>query len=109
MHIVSISKIYFDYINTKKKRIEGRLNTGKYSTFKKGDEIKFICGGDFIDTKIKKIRRYKSFEEYLSMEGLHRTLPNTKTINDGVNIYRQFYSEENEKRFGILAIHIKKI
>jgi ASC-1-like (ASCH) protein len=40
-------------------------------------------------------------------EGLKRTLPNIKTLNEGVNIYYQYYSKEQEKEFGILAIYIK--
>jgi ASC-1-like (ASCH) protein len=50
---------------------------------------------------------YSSFQEYFSQEGLKRTLPNVSTIEDGVNIYRQYYSESLEQEFGILAIHFK--
>ena len=59
--------------------------------------------------KIKKINKYDTFEDYLSQEGLKRTLPGTKTINDGIDIYHKFYTKEQEKEFGILAISIKII
>ena len=36
-------------------------------------------------------------------------LINIKTINDGVNIYRQFYSKKDEEKYGIIAIKIKII
>jgi ASC-1-like (ASCH) protein len=33
----------------------------------------------------------------------------TITIDDGIAIYRQFYSEEKEREYGVLAIKIKII
>ena len=49
------------------------------------------------------------FEEYLSMEGLRKTLPLVKTIKEGCNIYYQYYTREQEQQYGILAIYVKKI
>ena len=109
MNTISVNNIYFNYIKNNKKTIEGRLNTGKFSTFKKGDKLKIVNGDDYIIVKIRKIKKYLSFEEYLSQEGLKRTLPNIKTIKDGINIYYNFYTKENEDKYGILAIYIKKI
>ena len=96
-------------LKIKKKTIEGRLNTDKYSLFKKGELLKIINDNEYIIVKIRKLIKYSSFEEYLSLEGLKRTLPNIKTINDGINIYHQFYSKENEMKYGVLAIYMKKI
>ena len=59
--------------------------------------------------KIIKIVNYKSFREYLTQEGLKRTLPSIKTLDEGVNIYYQYYTKENEDKYGILAIYIKLI
>ena len=109
MHEITVKEPYFYYIKKRKKTIEGRLNTGKFSLFKKDDILKIINGDNYVIVKIKKIKKYSSFEEYLSQEGLKRTLPNIKTINDGVNIYHKFYSQENENKYGVLAIYLKKI
>lgn len=100
---------WFSFIKTKKKTIEGRLNKGKFKELKKGQLIIFENGKNNVLVKITKLCTYKSFEEYLSQEGLARTVPNTKTISNGVDIYRQFYSKENEQEHGILAIHFKMI
>ena len=56
---------------------------------------------------ITKIIKYSTFEEYLSQEGLARTLPGIKTIKEGIDIYYKYYTPEQEKEFGILAIYIK--
>jgi ASC-1-like (ASCH) protein len=42
-------------------------------------------------------------------EVLRTTLPNIKTIDDVIAIYRQFYSEEKDREYGVLAIKIKLI
>jgi len=109
MHEISVQEPYFSYIKNKRKTIEGRLNTGKFSSFKKGELLKIINDNEYVTVKIRKLKKYSSFVEYLSLEGLMRTLPNIYTIKDGVNIYRQFYSRENEKKYGVLAIYMKRI
>ena len=110
MHTITVDLVYFNYIKRKKKTIEGRINIGKYTTFKKNDLLKIVNGDKYIFVKIIKLKKYLSFEEYLSLEGLKRTLPNIKTIKDGVNIYYSFPNyKENEKKYGVLAIYMKKI
>ena len=37
-------------------------------------------------------------------ESLKKCLPGIKTFKEGVNIYRKYYSEEDEKNYGIVAI-----
>ena len=106
---INVQNPWFQYIKDKKKKIEGRLNKGVFKSFIKGDKIKIKNGNDFIIAKIKKIRKYNNFEEYLSQEGLRKTLPSINSIQEGINIYYQFYTKEQEKEFGILAIEIKII
>ena len=106
---VSVNKIWFDYINLKKKTVEGRLNKGKFKEFKKGDIIYFKNDNKKIKVIIKNIINYKTFKEYLEMEGLKRTLPGIKSIEQGEQVYYSYYTPEMEKEFGILAIEVKKI
>ena len=44
-----------------------------------------------------------------TFEGLKKTLPNINTLEEGVNVYYKFYTKEDEEKYGILAITIKKI
>ena len=108
---IHVSEPWFTYIKNNKKRIEGRLNKGSFSELKKKQIIRFFNKdlNEKFDAKIVNIVKYKSFEEYLTQEGLKRTLPNINTIQDGVSIYRQYYSLDDENRFGILAIYVKRI
>ena len=106
---INVSEPWFSYIKDKKKRIEGRLNKGIFATLKKGDIVKFTNNDKYVYVKIKRIVKYNTFYDYLSQEGLKRTLPGIMTISDGVDVYHKFYTKEQEKEFGILAISIKRI
>ena len=108
-HTISISQPYFKYMKKGYKTIEGRLNKGKFADFKKGDMLNIINNDNKFKVKIKDINKYKSFKEYLTFEGLKKTLPNVNTLEEGVNVYYKFYTKEDEEKYGILAITIKKI
>lgn len=106
---INVQNPWFQYIKDKKKKIEGRLNKGIFKSFVKGDKIKIKNGDDYVMAKIKKIRKYDTFGDYLSQEGLRKTLPYVNSIEEGCKIYYQFYTKEQEKEYGILAIEIKLI
>ena len=106
---INVSNPWFRYICNNQKRIEGRLNKGKFNLLKKGDIVKVTNDDKHCFVKILKIVNYKSFEEYLVFEGLKRTLPGIKTIKEGIDVYRQFYSAEDENLYGILAVYLKKV
>ena len=107
MQEINVSDPWFLLIKKGKKKIEGRLNKGTFANLKKDDIIKFKNNDSFFMAKIIKIIKYSTFEEYLSQEGLARTLPGIKTIKEGINIYYKYYTPEQEKEIGILAIYIK--
>jgi len=104
---INVQEPWFSLIKNKKKKIEGRLNKGLFATLKKGDNITFVNNNDRFDAKIKKIKKYNTFEEYLSQEGLKRTLPGINTIKEGCDVYYKYYNKEQELQYKILAIYIK--
>ena len=100
---------WFDLAKSCVKTIEGRLCKDKFAVIKPNDNW-IIFNHDKSNhffVRVKEVIRYNSFEEYLSQEGLKRTLPNIRTIEEGVQIYRQFYTEEQEASYGIIAIHFE--
>lgn len=92
-----------DMVKCGEKTIEGRLKKGKWSEVKKGDEILF---NESLVTEVISVREYSSFEEMLRMEGLSKVLPGYESIEDGVTEYRRFFSEDEEKRYGVIAIEV---
>jgi ASC-1-like (ASCH) protein len=105
---IAIRDEWFAPLKEGKKTIEGRLNKGFFTTLKAGDKIKIKNQqGETVDAEIVAIRDYKSIKDYLKKEGLDKTLPGVKTIEEGVEVYRQYYKEEKEKKFGVLAFELK--
>ena len=43
----------------------------------------------------------------LNKEGVNNVLPNITKINEAIEVYYSFYTKEQEKEFGVLAIKIK--
>jgi len=107
MQEIKVQEPWFSLIKTKKKKIEGRLNKGLFATLKKSDIVTFVNNNDSFNARIKKIKKYNTFEEYLSQEGLKRTLPGINTIKEGCDIYYKYYNKEQESQYKILAIYIK--
>ncbi|KAJ4723551.1 RNA-binding ASCH domain protein [Melia azedarach] len=59
--------------------------------------------------QVQCVRHHDSFPEMLEAESLEKVLPGVKTIEEGVQIYRNFYAEEKERYNGVLAICVSKV
>ena len=97
---------WFAHLKSGKKTIEGRMG-GKWSKLKNGDRIHIINYRHCIVVRVIDVRKYNSLEEYLRLEGLEKTLPSVKTIEEGVKIYTMWYAKEEVKRKGMLAIELE--
>lgn len=107
---MSLADPWFNLVKSGQKTIEGRLKKNKFATIKPNDNWVIFNHdkSEHFFVRIDKVISYTSFEEYLSQEGLKRTLPNVRTIVEGVEICRQYYTEEQETTYGIIAIHLEK-
>jgi len=103
---MGLKEEYLDLIRDGKKKVEGRLYDEKRRQINPGDAIVFEGK---LKVRVKSIRRYSSFKEMLEREGIERVLPGVHNIEEGVRIYRQFYTEEEEKNYGVVAIEIEPI
>ncbi|WRX21122.1 hypothetical protein QQP08_013609 [Theobroma cacao] len=59
--------------------------------------------------EVQDVHRYASFFEMLEAESLAKVLPGVETIDEGIQVYRKFYSEEKEMSNGVLAICVAKV
>lgn len=109
---IHVNEPWFTFIKDGVKKVEGRLNKGMFSNIKKDDTIiwfnidKNTRQKRQVKTKVTKIATYKTFEDMLRTEELNNVLPKIKDYVEGVNVYRQWYDEQGEKKFGVLAIHL---
>jgi len=95
---------YLKAIAEGRKRVEGRLYDEKRQGIKPGDMIIFE---NQLIAVVKDVRVYPSFREMLEREGVENVLPGVESIEEAVKVYRRFYSEEKEKKYGVVAIEVE--
>ncbi len=107
MHKIACQEPWYTKICKNQKRVDGRAGP-KYDDIKVGDKISFDCKLKSVLCKVTRLTRYPSFYHLLMIEGLDNVLPGIKTIEEGVKIYRRFYSEIFEREHGVIAIEIQE-
>lgn len=103
----NLSEPWFSLIKLKMKSVEGRLNKGDFANMKVGDSIIFTNVELGFERKfkveIKNIVNYETFYEYLEHETLEKCLPGVDTMEEGLNVYYKYYSQEDEMKYKIKA------
>lgn len=103
---LNVQEPYFSLIQNELKTVEGRLGKEKYLNLEKGNKVIF---NEILEKEIEKIVKYSSFREMLIFEGLKNVLPNVETLEEGERIYYNFYSQEDEQKYGVVAICLTKL
>lgn len=107
-----VSEPWFSLIKIGKKTVEGRLGKNEFAEMKEGDIITFINKQMPFErqfhVKITQINNYNTFREYLSTEGLDKSLPGIDTIEQGVEVYYQYYKAD-EGKYPVRAIHMELV
>lgn len=62
-----------------------------------GDILQFDDTGETV--KVVNLTLYPSFQVMFESEGFKHIVPDIKTIEQGIAVYRKFYSIEQEKEF----------
>jgi len=104
---INVQESYKTFILKGIKTVEGRLNKGKFAIIKIGDILEIESEDAIFEVVGKNI--YSNFREMLEKEGIKNAIPDKDNINDAVDVYRKFFTKEQEKKFGVVAIKIKKI
>ena len=107
-----LNEPWFTLIAMGLKRVEGRLDKGDFSTVSRDDTI--VWTNDDMGfrrelvTTVESVQRYSRFKTFLEHETLKATLPTPgmTTLNRGVNLYRTFYTTDDERKHGVLAIRL---
>ncbi|OMO90288.1 hypothetical protein CCACVL1_07414 [Corchorus capsularis] len=97
---------YFTQLKDGLKTVEGRCAVGDYNRIGSGALILF---NKCLVLEVQDVHHYDSFFKMLEAESLAKVLPGVKTIDEGVQVYRKFYSEEKEMSNGVLAICVVKV
>ncbi|KAJ9189014.1 hypothetical protein P3X46_000357 [Hevea brasiliensis] len=102
---IDVQEPFFTQLRDGLKTVEGRCAVGDYNQIESGALILF---NKCLVLQVQDIHRYASFAEMLEAESLEKVLPGVKTIDEGVKVYRKFYTEAKERANGVLAICVAK-
>lgn len=103
---INIQEPYLTYVLKGQKTVEGRLNKGKFASINAGDFIEIEPNKEIFEVIYK--NKYGSFKEMIEKEGLKKVIPDMDDINKAVDVYYKFYTKEQEKEFGVVAVGVKR-
>ena len=102
---MNLYRRYFDLVAGGRKTIEVRVQYPSLRKLAAGDHIRFVCGRDDAHTIVKRVTRYRSFEDLLDGESPEKVDPDSPRDQQLANI-RRIYGPEKEA-LGVLAIEIE--
>ncbi len=97
------------------KTIECRLNRGKFADYEIGDQVWLrkdtYKNNELIESdprqilvEITNIQRFPSFQLMLQAVGYKNVVPRATSVDKALDECYRFYTQEDEKEFGVLAI-----
>ncbi len=110
-----------DEIILGRKTVEGRLNRSKFAKYQVGDIIKLrrdyrdengvLQDGepDAARVKIEAISHYPNFLSMVETEGFRNVIPYVTNAQEAADEYNNYYSSEDQAKYGVLAIEVKVI
>ena len=101
-----------------KKTVEGRLAKDKFLAIRPGDVVSIrediYDDGVIVESRVSatkllvtKIATYNSFSDMLGGVGFKSAIPSAASLEDACLEYARYYSAEDEKNYGVLAIYFK--
>ena len=110
MFIMKLQTEMYDKIKSGKKYYEVRVFDEKRQKVKVGDTIVFKKLPELIDgvvTKVVDVMRFESFEQMARVLSLEAVGFENKDAIDISKYYRNYYTEEEEKQFGVVAFRLE--
>ena len=94
----------FNLIKKGKKKVEVRLNKGRYSTISSGTSLNLICGNSRLLIKVKKINIFHTYDDFLARLDLESTCPLLKNKKEVYPYLLNYYSVSQIEKFDLLTI-----
>ena len=110
LHKMNLQPKYYDFIKNGAKRIELRLYDEKRQKIKLGDTIEFSKSEtEKFSASVVGLIRYQSFEDLFQDFGVEILADKTMTKDELLSVLNEFYTEEKQRKFGVIGIRIKLI
>lgn len=112
MFIMKLKPEFFDQVKSGKKIYEVRLHDEKRQKIGIGDNIIFKKEPELIDgviVRVVDVKRFETFEQMAMTLSLSSIGFDNKNASQVAKVYRQFYSKEDEKKYGVVAFKIELV
>lgn len=107
---MSLQPKYYDFIKCGTKRIELRLYDEKRQKIQLGDQIEFSKSEtERFNAKVTGLLRYKSFEKLFQDFSIDILADKTMTKDELLDVLHEFYTEDQQQKFGVVGIRIDLI
>ena len=93
----------FEMMREGRKTVELRLYDEKRSQIAVGDTIVFRCEGDVLRVRVLALHRFPDFE------ALYAALPHSALGSEDPKDMEQYYSKEEQGKYGVLGIEIERM
>ena len=102
-HSMKLQRQPFEAIRLEQKTIEMRLYDEKRRQIAVGDTITFRCDGEELTVRVIALHRFPDFA------ALYAALPHSMLGSDDPEDMVQYYSEEQQRKYGVLGIEIERM
>lgn len=102
---INVNEPYYSFLVGGEKTIEGRLNKGKFVDIKVGDVLLLNNNERF---EVIGRREYENFKDMLEAEGYKKVLPDKDSLEEAEAVYYEFFTPEQEKKYGVVAFEVRK-
>ena len=102
----------FDVVASGNKNVEIRVNDEKRRQLKVGDTLVFLKRPDDVETITAKITKLVTFDTFLAVldsYDMKRIYLETTTPEEYIALLKQFYTDEEESKYGVVAIEFEII
>ena len=111
-HTLNLNPKYFELIKSGKKILEGRLNDEKRQKFNVGDKIIFYKEPQRTEEQTAVITGKYLFNSFVDMANQLEKADlgfENESKEEMINCYHQFYSKEDENKYGVVIFRVKLI
>ena len=102
-HSMRLQRQPFEAIRLEQKTIEMRLYDEKRRQIAVGDSITFRCDGEELTVRVIALHRFPDFA------ALYAALPHSKLGSTDPKDMERYYSQEEQREYGVLGIEIKRV
>ena len=111
-YVMKLQPKYYNFILKGTKRIEIRLFNEKRQQIKIGDIIKFKKEPELTESfkvKVIGLLRYNTFEDLINDFDIAILADASMTKQELIKVLEEFYSKEQQEKYGVLGIRIELI